>query len=104
MPTLIIGLALTGGSSRESHPPIWRLIPYLHKAEISAKKKKIDITHVWQDESKRKKKYQTVSHKLKRIVELYNPEDPHETLSKIANITKARTTLDSCPDSDSEQE
>ena len=90
MPTLIIGLALTGGSSRESHPPIWRLIPYLHKAEISAKKKKIDIIHCWQDE--------------KRIVELYSPEDPHETLSKIANITKARTNLDSCPDSDGKQE
>ena len=38
------------------------------------------------------------------IVELYNPEDPHETLSKIANITKARTTLDSRLDSVSAQE
>ena len=89
---------------RESHPPIWRLIPYLHKAEISARKKKIDIIHGWQDESKRKKNYQTISHKLKRIVELYNPEDPHETLSKNANITNARTTLESHPDIDSEQE
>ena len=88
---------------RESHPPVFRLIPYLHKAEISARKKKIDIIHGWQDESKRKQRYQTISQKLKRIVELYNPEDPHETLSKIANITKARTTLDSRPDSDDEQ-
>ena len=39
---------------------------------------------------------------LMRIVDLYNPEDPHDTLSKIANITKARTTLESRPDSDDE--
>ena len=63
----------------ESHQPIWGLIPDLHKAEISAKKKKIDIILGWQDESKRNKKYQTISHKLKRIVDFYNPEDPHET-------------------------
>ena len=88
---------------RESHPPVFRLIPYLHKAEISARKKKIDIIHGWQDESKRKKRYQTISHKLKRIVDLYSPEDPYETLSKIANITKARTTLNTRPD-DSDKE
>ena len=41
---------------------------------------------------------QTISHKLKRIVDLYNPEDPYETLSKIVNTTKARTTLNTRPD------
>ena len=87
---------------RESHPRVFRLFPFLHKAEILTRKEKIDIIHGWQDESKRKQRYQTISQMLMRIVDLYNPEDPHDTLSKIANITKARTTLESRPDSDDE--
>ena len=81
----------------------FRLIPFLQKAEISAEKKKITLLHGDLEDSKNKMRYMAISHKLKNIVGDYDPEDPYSTLVKIANVTKARTTLDYRHD-DSDQE
>ena len=61
---------------RESHPPVFRLINYLKKAEALALKDISDIEHGL--EQKKKKCYTRLTSNLNRIVDQYDRKNPQK--------------------------
>ena len=81
---------------RESHPPLFRLIPYLKKAEALAMKDISDLEHG--QAPAKKKCYTRLTQTLNKIVDQFNPEDPVKTLKKISDIVKMGDALDMPPE------
>ena len=81
---------------RESHPPVFRLINYLKKAEAISLKDISDIEHGL--EQKKKKCYTRLTSNLNRIVDQFDRENPVKTLKKIGDIVKLGQAVDMPPE------
>ena len=81
---------------RESHPPVFRLINYLKKAEALALKDISDIEHGV--EQKKKLCYTRLTSNLNRIVDQFDITNPVKTLKKIADIVKLGQAVDMPPE------
>ena len=71
---------------RESHPPFYRLIPKLIAVEVNAQKTVCErghgTTHL------KKKVYNNLSSKMKKIIAQRDPQKITETLEKCAHLVK----------------
>ena len=85
---------------RESHPPMFRFITYLKKAEALSLKDISDIEHGL--EQKKKQCYTRLTSNLNRIVDQFDRTNPKtktlKTLKKLSDIVKLGQAVDMPPE------
>ena len=81
---------------RECHPPVFRFINYLKKAEALSLKDISDIEHGL--EQKKKQCYTRLTSNLNRIVDQFDRSNPVKTLKKLSDIVKLGQAVDMPPE------